>query len=221
MFDEMGYMAMSFTTVFIAPIITVAVAAPVVMYIVARWRTYRDGGPPDPQIGLKVAISWFRLASYQLLLCGGFMLLYGIIGDLGDRGKEEVMRIAGGLMFPAAIIYAAHHVALGFTNASERPMVVRMFSGFNLIQTGIIGFTALMLAGILLFQKNTPTQLNRMAWSLVLVYVPAWCGQGMFMARELLGTNMRSNMPPAVARFTNQSDDSTPEQDPPADPPSA
>lgn len=217
MFDEMGYMAMSFTNIFIAPIITVAVAAPVIMYIVARWRTYRDGGPPDPQIGLKVAISWFRLASYQLLLCGGFLLLYGIIGDLGSRGKEEIMRIAGGLMFPAAIIYAAHHVAIGFTNARERPMVVRMFSGFNLIQTGIIGFTALMLAGILLFQKNTPTQLNRMAWSMVLVYVPAWCGQGMFMARDLFG----ANMPAAVARFTNSGDNNPPGQDPPADPPSA
>jgi len=215
MFEEMGYMAMSFTNIFIAPIITVAVAAPVVMYIVARWRTYRDGGPPDPQIGLKVAISWFRLASYQLLLCGGFLLLYGIIGDLGSRGKEEIMRIAGGLLFPAAIIYTAHHIAIGFTNARERPMVVRMFSGFSLIQTGIIGFTALMLAGILLFQKHSPTQLNRLAWSMVLVYIPAWCGQGMFLARELFA----GNMPAAVARFTGGGDASASEQPPAADPP--
>ncbi len=204
--DNFGFMAMSMMNVFIAPIITVAVAAPIVIYIVARWRAYRDGGPPDPQIGIKVAISWFRIASYQLLLFGGFLLLFGLIGDLGERGREEVMRMAGGLIFPAALIYVAHHVALGFTNARERPGPVRMFAGLNLIQTGLIGFSALVMVGIFLFQKHAPKEPNRMAWSLVLVYVPAWCVQGVMLARDVFG----HHMPGAVARYTSGSGGSSP-----------
>jgi hypothetical protein len=198
MFDDgLGYMAMSVMNTFIAPIISVAVATPVVIYILARWRTYRDGGPPDPQVGIKVALSWFRIASYQMLLFGSFLLLYDVIGDLGERGKEEVMRMAGGILFPGGIIYAAHHIAIGFTNARERPQVVRMFAGLSLIQTGLVGFTALVLVGVFLFQKHTPKEPNRMAWSLVLVYVPAWCAQGVMLAREVFGRNL----PTAVARY--------------------
>ena len=213
--DNLGYMAMSMMNTFIAPIISVAVATPVIIYIVARWRSYRDGGPPDPQIGIKVAISWFRLASYQLLLAGGFLLVFALIGDLGERGREELMRVAGGILFPGAIIYAAHHIAIGFTNARERPSVVRMFAGLNLIQTGIVGFTALILVGIFLFQKHTPKEPNRMAWSLVLVYVPAWCAQGSMLAREVFGRNP----PAAVARYGSGPGEPPSAGGPPAPPP--
>jgi len=184
------HMASSMVYIVVAPVIMLTAALPVVIYIVARWRASRGGEAPDPQLGFKVVLSWFRVSAYQLLLLGGFLLLYGLIGDL-DGDQEDVLRTAGGLLFPAFVIFVAHLLALEVTNASERPTVVRMFAGLNLVQTGLIGFIAVVFAGILLFQKDVPTQVGRMAWSLVLVYVPAWAIQGVMLAKKVTARSLR------------------------------
>ncbi len=49
-----------------------------VIYLVLRWRGYREGAPPEPQLGLKVVLHYFRTIGYHVLLGGGFCLLYGL-----------------------------------------------------------------------------------------------------------------------------------------------
>lgn len=194
--DMYRYAMMSAMNIFVSPIVTVAVALPVVIYIVARWRTYRDHGGGDPHLGAKVALSVFRIASFQLLLAAGFLTLYGLLTTMNGEARTNMFRLAGGLFLPGLIVFAAHTIALGATNWRSLPAVVRMFDGVNLVQTGIAGFVALVLAFVLMLQKDVPSEMNRLAWSMVLVYVPAWIGQGaMFVRRTIDG-----ELPKAVLR---------------------
>ncbi|HEY8141983.1 MAG TPA: hypothetical protein VIG06_04905 [Kofleriaceae bacterium] len=183
--EEMSrYMMMSAMNIFISPIVTVAAALPVIIYIVARWRTYRDYGGGDPHLGAKVAICVFRIAAFQLLLAGGFMISYGLMTTMDGEARTSIFRMAGGLFIPGLLVFATHTIALHATNFESMPAVVRMFNGINMVQTGIMGFVALTLACILMLQKDVPSEMNRMAWSLVLVYVPAWIAVGAMFLRS-------------------------------------
>jgi len=190
------YMMMSAMNIFVSPIVTVAVALPVVIYIVARWRTYRDYGGGDPHLGAKVALCVFRIAAFQLLLAGGFLVLYGLMTTMDGEARTNILRLAGGLFIPGLLVFAAHTVALHATNAESMPAVVRMFNGINMVQTGLMGFVALTLACILMLQKDVPSEMNRMAWSLVLVYVPAWIAVGAMFLRSTID----EELPKAVVR---------------------
>jgi hypothetical protein len=194
--DMYRYTMMSAMNIFISPIVTVAVALPVIIYIVARWRTYRDHGGGDPHLGAKVALSVFRIASFQLLLAAGFLLLYGLLTKMEGEGRTSLFRLAGGLFIPGLIVFAAHSIALNATNWRAMPAVVRMFDGVNMVQTGIAGFVALVLASVLMLQKDVPSEMNRLAWSMVLVYVPAWIGQGALFVRSTVD----EELPKAVVR---------------------
>ena len=194
--DMYRYMMMSAMNIFISPIITVAVAMPVIIYIVARWRTYRDYGGGDPHLGAKVAICVFRIAAFQLLLAGGFLFSYGLLTTMDGEARINILRLAGGLFIPGLVVFGAHTVALHATNFESMPAVVRMFNGINMVQTGITGFIGLTLACILMLQKDVPSEMNRMAWSLVLVYVPAWVGLGAMFMRSTID----AELPKAVVR---------------------
>jgi len=182
--------------IFVSPIVTVAVALPVVIYIVARWRTYRDYGGGDPHLGAKVALCVFRIAAFQLLLAGGFLVLYGLMTTMDGEARTNILRLAGGLFIPGLLVFAAHTVALHATNFEAMPAVVRMFNGVNLVQTGIAGFVSLVLVSILMLQKDVPSEMNRMAWSLLLVYLPAWIVQGALFLRSTI----EEQVPKAVIR---------------------
>ena len=190
------YMMMSAMNIFISPIVTVAVALPVVIYIVARWRTYRDHGGGDPHLGAKVALSIFRIAAFQLLLAGGFLFLYGLMTTMNGEARTNILRLAGGLFIPGLLVFAAHTIALHATNFEAMPAVVRMFNGVNLVQTGLAGFISLVLVSILMLQKDVPSEMNRMAWSMVLVYLPAWIAQGALFLRSTID----EELPRAVIR---------------------
>ncbi len=194
--DTYRYMMMSAMNIFISPIVTVAAALPVIIYIVARWRSYRDHGGGDPHLGAKVALSVFKIASFQLLLAAGFLVLYGLLTTMNGEARTNLIRLAGGLFLPGLVVFAAHSIALNATNWRSMPAVVRMFNGVNLVQTGIAGFVALVLACVLLLQKDVPSEMNRLAWSMALVYVPAWIGQGAMFMRATID----EELPKAVVR---------------------
>jgi hypothetical protein len=194
--DMYRYMMMSAMNIFVSPIITVAVAMPVIIYIVARWRTYRDYGGGDPHLGIKVAICVFRIAAFQLLLAGGFLFLYGLMTTMDGEARMNILRLAGGLFIPGLVVFAAHTVALHATNVASMPAVARMFNGVNMVQTGVGGFVSLVLVSVLMLQKDVPSEMNRMAWSLLLVYLPAWVAQGALFMRSTVD----EELPRAVVR---------------------
>lgn len=171
----------TFAMMFLLPYLTAFSLIPIIIYIVARWRQSKEGHP-DPQLGLKVALAFFRVLAFQICLAGLWAFAYAIVAK-SDSG--ELFRIAGGLIIPGGLVYAAHHVALQRTNDSVMPMPSRMFSGLNLIQTGIVGFLALVAAFVVTLQKDVPSDALRFVWSLVAVYTTAW---GLLAAQFLKNT---------------------------------
>ena len=170
--------------------------APVVVYVVARWRTYREGPGPDPQLGWKTAIAFFKLLALQLALAGLYCLVDGVLrGE--ERGRGELLRLAVGLLVPAALVYGAHHAAGQRTNALEQPIAPRLFAGVGLMLTGLVAFGALVAGCVLLFQKHVGEGDLRQAWSLAVVYGVAWATQGVAFARGLPG----APPPLAVAQY--------------------
>ena len=168
---------------FLGPILMVATWMPVILYIVARWRTYREG-LNDTQLGLKVALSFFKVISYQLSLAGLFLLVYAVMSDAPDDTQEMILRTAGGFLVPGLLLYGIHFYAYNQTNHREIPTVDRLFAGVNLLNTGIIGMISLVAGFYLLFQKNIADEIERLVWSGVLVYSLAWLVQGLLFARS-------------------------------------
>jgi hypothetical protein len=169
---------------FLAPIITVTTLLPIIIYIVARWRTYRDGLPPDAQLGFKTALNFFLVFGYQLMLLGAFMIVWGMFSK-GDSGSQ--MRQAAALILSGGAIFGAHFVALQRTNDAAMPMVGRMFAGLNLIQTGAMGSIGMVLAFSALFSKGSSGDFGKMAWSMFIVYAIAWGVQGLRFNQRVLG----------------------------------
>lgn len=177
----------------IGPFVSLVTMLPVVIYVVARWRGYREGAPHDPHLGIKVALSFFRIIAYQVALAGLFLLVYGMLTDLKDDAQEAIMRTAAGLLVPGLLIYVSHWVALSKTNHEALPGVTRMFAGLSLVQTGIVGFIALIMACVIFFQEGDAGEPGRVAWAMVMVYVVAWGLQGMTFMR-----NVSYGPPPSV-----------------------
>jgi len=172
----------TFAMMFLMPYIMAFSLLPIVIYIVARWRQARDGHH-DPQLGLKVALAFFRLLAFQVCLAGLWAMVYAVVAK-SDSG--EIFRVAGGLLLPGLMVLGAHHVAMQRTNDAVLPMPARMFAGLNLIQTGIIGFLALVAAFVVTLQKDAPGDALRFVWSLVAVYTVAWAALAyLFMSRTV------------------------------------
>ena len=203
----MGEMGMMFgSTMLLGPLLGLSFTMPVLVYVIARWRTYREAAPADPHLGLKTALAFFQVLSFQAALLGLFLFLYGLFTKGGDDHRGEMMRMAFGVLVPSLLIFGAHFVAMQRTNAAELPLVGRMFSGASLIQTGIIGFVSLLAAFITLFSKGEAGEPGRVVLALALVYPIAWGVQGArFLQRSSFGAPppgaqayARAVPPPAV-----------------------
>jgi hypothetical protein len=171
----------------------------VIVYVIARWRSYRENVAPDPQLGLKTAISMFLTVAYQALLMGGALLLWALFTKSGSDGRGDLLRKAFGVLVPSALVFAAHFVALARTNAVQLPLVPRLFAGVSLIVTGLIGFVALLMLFGQLFARGEAGEELRIALAAVLVYASAWVAQGVrFVGRGTASSGYAPVPPPAV-----------------------
>lgn len=156
-----------------------------ILYIIARWRDHR-APMPDPQLGLKFALHFFRVQSYHVLLAGTVVLFFSMLGkDLGEF-RQYIYRPAFGLIVPAGIVFGVTSVLLGKTNNYSHPTVGRLWNGYNLMVVGMIGFFAFVMGFVLLFQKGSSGNAGRMVWSAILVYTTAWAVQGAIFGRSVL-----------------------------------
>ncbi len=156
-----------------------------ILYIIARWRDHR-APMPDPQLGLKFALHFFRVTSYQVLLMGTVVLFFSMLGkDLGEA-RQYIYRPAFGLIVPAGIVFGVMSVLLGKTNNYSHPNVARLWNGYNLLVIGMIGFFSFVMGFVLLFQKGSSGNVGRMVWSAILVYTTAWAVQGAIFGRSVL-----------------------------------
>ena len=160
--------------VFIVPILLwLIVMGPLVLYPIARWKAHREPHV-DPQLGLKVALHYFRMIAFQLLLLGALIVIWTIIRKGSDKG--DFYRVGFGLLLPAGLVFAGHVLLLMRTTDQVFGSVRRLFSGYNLIVTGLLGLVSLVLAFQALFAKGSSGDEGRLFYSALLVYGGAWGG---------------------------------------------
>jgi len=169
------------------------VIGPMFIYPFARWKAHREPHQ-DTQLGLKVALHYFRMIAFQLLLLGALILLWTIIRRASDD-KGDFYRVGLALVLPAGLVFGVHTVLLDRTNDKVMVNVRRLFFGYNLLVTGLIGFTALVLAFQALFAKGSSGDEGRLFFAGLLVYVTAWVACGARFA-SLVGTDFSASAGP-------------------------
>ena len=161
-------------------------AIPFVLYVIARWRAHRDP-VADPQLGIKVALSFFMVTAFQLVLAGVTLFCFALISSEPSAAKGTLYRAAFGLIVPAGVVLGAHVGLLARTNQARFPSVRRLFAGYNLLITGVLGFAALVLAFQELFKRGSSHDVGPFAGAAVVVYGVAWVGVGLHLAHTVLG----------------------------------
>lgn len=182
MFGILGMVAPMVVTMLMAGMLWMGL-----LYVIARWRNNR-AAVPDPQLGLKFALHLFRFHGYQLMLLGGFLLLFTVLLKKGEYGptRGDMARPAFAFLVAGGLVYGAHTLGLAKTNQAQHPLVGRLFGGLNLIVTGLVGFIGLVFALQILFAKGEGGNEARAAWSAVLVYCVAWGVQGALLGKSML-----------------------------------
>ncbi|HTL35926.1 MAG TPA: hypothetical protein VL326_22505 [Kofleriaceae bacterium] len=163
--------------VFVLPtVLWLVVLGPLVLYPVARWKAHREPHL-DTQLGLKVALHTFRFIAFQLLLVGAMIVLWTVMRKTSD-GRGDFYRAGFGLLLPAALVFGGHVMLLMRTNDSMFPTVRRLYFGYNLVVTGLLGLVALVVASEALFSKGSSGDNGRLCYAAFVVYVAAWVGCG-------------------------------------------
>lgn len=192
------YLLSMMTPVLVVMMIT-SLLFPLLLYVIARWRDHR-APVADPQLGLKFALHFFRVQSYQLLLFGTAMLVYSMLSkEMKGEMREFIYRPAFGFLVPAGIVFGVATAMLGRTNNYAYPAVGRLFNGYNLMLTGFIGFAALIWGFQALFQKGSSGEMGRLAWTGILVYTTAWGIQGAIFGRTVLEASPPTSYEPPSA----------------------
>jgi hypothetical protein len=168
---------------------------PLIIYLIARWRDAKQP-TPDPQLGLKIALSFFAFLGFQALLAGGTLLIYTIINSGGSNAKSDGYRFAFGLLVPGGLVYAGHTFLMTKTNQVFFTGIRRLMLGFNLVFTGILGFVALVGAFEALFARESTGGMGKMFGAMLVVYGGAWMGLGIMLARFLAD---ESGAPPVMS----------------------
>jgi hypothetical protein len=171
----------------ITMLIAITIFAPVVLYMIARWRASREP-EVDRQLGLKVALHYFAISAFQLGLAGLTLLAWALITSAPPEVKSASNRSALGMIVPAALVLAAHLALLKRTNDARVPNVRRLFQGYNLIITGLLGFIALIIASQALFTKGSSGELGRAAAAMVLIYGSSWAILGWQFGQSVMGS---------------------------------
>jgi hypothetical protein len=146
---------------------------------------------------MKFALHYFAMSAFQLALAGAALLLYAMISPGPSDAKGPIYRAALGMLFPASIVLGVHLGVLRRTNDDMFTSVKRLFAGYNLLVTGLIGFVALVIGFQMLFQKGSTHGAGHMAGAMVLVYCTAWVLLGWRFSHLVLGTPDAANGPPS------------------------
>jgi hypothetical protein len=177
------------------------IAGPFVLYLVARWRAHREP-VVDPQLGLKTALNYFGMIGFQLALFGAMMIVWMIVTKEASGDRGAFLRVAFGFLIPALIVYGVHHMLLKRTNQREFMGVTRLFQGYNLLVTGLVGVTSFFLVFQALFSKGSSGEMGRISAAMLVVYGSAWAVCGLQFARTVLDTSYEpprdTGTPPSV-----------------------
>ncbi|MEO6774205.1 MAG: hypothetical protein ABI467_14495, partial [Kofleriaceae bacterium] len=117
-----------------------------------------------------------------------------MFSKLPGDAKSDAYRVGFGLVVPTAILFAAHVAMLAKTNQAQYTVPRRLFGGYNLVVTGLLGMTAFVLVFQALFAKGSTGDFGRFTGASLLVYGGAWAACGIRFLRLV-----RDDAPPPQA----------------------
>ena len=168
----MGLVPLMYLFYFIIPLAPIA-------YIFLKWRAYRDHSPPDPQLGIKVVLFYFKTLAYQAILVAVTLIIYGIL----KGGYKDEMRTGFGILVGGGIIYSLHLVMIqNIFKTTSTKLVSRFYGGFNLVIAGILGMVSLVVLCVVIFQGDVSD--IKLPVSALLVYGLAWVYQAASLIRK-------------------------------------
>lgn len=166
----------SFSFLFIYAYFVVPLAP--VVYIFIKWRSYRDGNPPDPQLGMKVVLYYFKTLAYHVILASLAVIFYGL---LASRGKSTV-QVGLGLLVSCGIIYLSHYLLIRkLTNTAAFPITARIYAAFNLVIVGLVGMISFAVTVTIFFEKGFKGL--ELPLACFIVYAIAWAVQTFFFCK--------------------------------------
>ena len=178
-------------------VLTLLVFGPLLLYPVARWRAHR-AQVEDPQLGIKVVLSYFALLAFQFVLLAAVIIIFTLFAK-SSAGKGDMYRHGFALLIPAGAVLAVHLALLRRTNQDQHATVRRLFLGYNFAITGLVGFVMLLFAFQMFFKKGSAGDEGRFFIAGVLVYVGAWIACGAHFGKSVLGDGAASAGPPSSA----------------------
>ena len=166
--EMLGVLPVMYVIYFIIPL------APLIYWFL-KWRSYRDQMQPDPDLGKKVVVYYFKTLGYQIALLGITMMIFGLLSRRGDEQLKAGLGflIGGGLIY-LLLVMAIYAKFIG----DNTHLVARTYTGFNVVLVGlifIIGFTAFW---VLLFTASFKAA--KLPLSVFIVYGAALMGQGYY-----------------------------------------
>ena len=159
--------------------------APIV-YIFIKWRAYRDNSLPDPQLGMKTVLYYFKTLAYQAVLASLAILFYGVLGN-----ESGAIKVGLGIFISCGLIYIIHHIIIPkLTNTREFPLTARIYTGFNLIIVGLVGMISFVITVTMLIDKGLKE--TRLLLAIFVVYAIAWVIQTLLFCKPSLFKRMTS-----------------------------
>lgn len=185
-------------SLFVIPLLLWLVAlGPLLVYPVARWKAAKDPGRDD-QIGIKFLLHYFKLLAFHVVLLGAVTVVFTVLSK-DKTGKGDAYRAGLSFLVSGGLVLGAHFALLARTNDRVFPTVRRLFAGYNVLLTGLVGFVALVLGFRALFAKGSSGNEGRLFFAMILVYGGAWAALGIQFARLVFGdSGGASSGPPEV-----------------------
>jgi hypothetical protein len=153
--------------------------APIV-YILIKWRSYRDNSPQDPQLGMKVVLYYFKTLAYQAVLASLAILFYSVL-----RSESDLIAVGLGIFISCGILYVIHYIIIPkLTNTHKFPLTARIYTGFNLIIVGLVGMTSFVITVAMLIDKGLKE--SEMPLAIFVVYAIAWVVQTLLFCKPSL-----------------------------------
>lgn len=153
--------------------------APIV-YIFIKWRSYRDNSPPDPQLGMKAVLYYFKTLAYHAVIASLAILFYGVL-----RNESNAIEVGLGIFISCGLIYIVHYIIIPrLTNTREFPLTARIYTGFNLIIVGLVGMISFVIIVTLLIDKGLKK--GELPLAIFIVYAIAWVVQTLLFCKPSL-----------------------------------
>ena len=142
------------------------------IFIIIKWRSDKNAPKNDSQLGIKAILYYFKTISYHGILLSFAILLINIV----NQGPSMLTQMAVGILVGSGIVYIVHILLIvQLTNANEFHSVAKYYCAYNIIITGLVGFSSMILFFVFLITGDNAALTY--TFPLLIVYGISWTAQ--------------------------------------------